>query len=121
MDRGLAAIFALDLLFEEDPKLDALGRVEVRFFCHQLLVNGMEGEVAVARAYETYRRLRVRIVEIGREIPSLSLGKMKRSALTKSGKPRRKRGDRTRENAPPIEEPAPGERFSRPGDDFHLP
>lgn len=114
VDRGLATIFALDLLFEGDPKLDAQGRIEVRFFCHQLLVNGLEGEVAVARAYETYRRLRVRIAEIGREIPSLQLGKMKRPALTKSGKPRRRRGDRTRENAPPIEEPAPG-------DDFHLP
>lgn len=124
MDRGLAAIFALDLLFEGDPKLDAQGRIEVRFFCHQLLVNGLEGEVAVARAYETYRRLRVRITEIGRAIPSLQLGKMKRPALTKSGKPRRRRqpkGERAGEEAPPIEEPAPGERFSRPGDDFHLP
>lgn len=120
-DRGLAAIFALERLFEEETTIDAQGRTEVRFFCHQLLTNGLEGEVAVARAYETFRRLRLRIAEIGRAIPSLQGGKPR---LTRSGKPRRKRKRQVlaSDDAPPVGDPKPGcRRRHAPGDDFHLP
>lgn len=121
VDRGLAAIFALDQLFEEETTLDAQGRTEVRFFCHQLLVTGLEGEVAVARAYEVYRRLRLRIAEIGKAIPSLQGGKPR---ATKTGKPRRKRraaGERAGEEAPAVGDPERPTRRHTPGDDFHLP
>jgi hypothetical protein len=91
VDRGLASIFALDDLFQEETTIDGQGRNEIRYFCHQLLINGLEGDVAVARAYETFRRIRLRIAEIGRAIPHLR-GGAKRP--TKTGKPRRTRKPR---------------------------
>jgi hypothetical protein len=77
--------------------------------------------VAVARAYETFRRLRERLQEIGREIPSLQGGKPR---VTRSGKPRRRRntaGKRAGEDAPAVGDPERATRRHTPGDDFHLP